>query len=331
MTDPSSPSRAEAESAATRDPFRRPVRETADGEARIRPLDLPGDVVEETDGLRFPLLVLALLSVVLVVGLGLTRRDAQPVAERTAMSAAERGHLPQLLAIPGGKLVQTEPPASFDIAPFRISRTEVTVEQFRTFVRHSGYTNPAWAEFPCTGTSRELSWDAPGYEQADTYPVVCVSARDAAAFAAWLSQQTGVALRLPTELEWEYAARGGSAGRYWWGEDYDAQFADCAGCGSRPPEHPAYVGARPANGYGLLDVSGNVREWTCSPFTAAGSGAPAPCAPQFDEAVNLVVRGGSWQEPQQALQLSYRGPFGAWHRNVWTGFRVAAAADGDAR
>jgi formylglycine-generating enzyme required for sulfatase activity len=323
---PSSAPRPAAESAATRDPFHRPARETAAGEARIRPLELPGDVVEETDGLRFPLLALALLSVAIVVALAFSRRDVATVAERPALTPHERSHLPELIAIPSGRLQQTEPAASFDIAPFRISRTEVTVEQFRLFVQHSAYQNPAWKDFPCLGTSQDLSWDQPGYEQADTYPVVCVSARDAMAFTAWLSKETGVAVRLPTELEWEYAARGGSTTRYWWGNDYDAHYADCVGCGPSTPQHPAYVGSRPENGFGLLDVAGNVREWTCSPFTAAGTGTPTHCAEQFDEATNLVVRGGSWQEPQQALQPNSRGPFGAWHRNVWTGFRVAASA-----
>ncbi|MDB5969164.1 MAG: Formylglycine-rating enzyme required for sulfatase, contains domain [Hydrocarboniphaga sp.] len=327
MTDatPSLP-QAAAESAATRDPFRRPVRETADGEARIRPLDLPGEGVEETDALRYPLLVLALLSVALVISLAFLRHEAVTTSGLPPLTGLERSHLPELLDIPAGRLEQTEPPARFEIAPFRISRTEVTVEQFRIFVLHTGYKNPAWADFPCLGSSQDLSWNQPGYEQAETYPAVCVSARDALAFTAWLSKETGIAMRLPTELEWEYAARAGSKTRFWWGDEYDAQYADCVGCDTRAPQHPAYVGSRPANDFGLLDVAGNVREWTCSPFAAPGTGTPGQCAATFDEATNLVVRGGSWQEPQQALQLSNRGPFGAWHRNVWTGFRVAASA-----
>ncbi|WP_428309929.1 formylglycine-generating enzyme family protein [Hydrocarboniphaga sp.] len=328
MTD-STPSaaRPNAESAATRDPFHRPARETAEGEARIRPLELPGDVIEETDVLRYPLLLLALLSVVAVVVMALVRREATAEPKLTGLSAIERSHLPKLVALPGGRLQQAEPAASVEIAPLRIGRSEVTVEQFRIFMRHSGYRNPAWADIPCVGTSQNLSWNQPGYEQAETYPVVCVSARDALAFTAWLSKETGVAMRLPTEQEWEYAARAGATTRYWWGDDYDAAYADCVGCTPRPPQHPGYVGSRAANAFGLVDVAGNVREWTCTLFTPAGTAAPTQCLASFDEASNLVVRGGSWQEPQQALQLSARGPFGAWHRNVWTGFRVAASGD----
>ena len=76
----------------------------------------------------------------------------------------------------------------------------------------------------------------------------------------------------------------------------------------------------------MLDIAGNVREWTCTPFATRGAGSVGSCAPHFDEATNLVLRGGSWQEPQQALELVHRSPFGAWHRNVWTGFRLVPHA-----
>ena len=117
-----------------------------------------------------------------------------PVAPRQP-SAQERLQMPQWIDIPGGRLQQRDPPARFEVAPFRISRTEITVEQFRLFIKYTGYSNPAWTDFPCTGTSTDLSWDRPGYEQADTFPVVCVSARDAMAFAGWLSEQIGQPLR----------------------------------------------------------------------------------------------------------------------------------------
>ena len=198
--------------------------------------------------------------------------------------------MPQWIDIPGGRLQQRDPPARFEVAPFRISRTEITVEQFRLFIKYTGYSNPAWTDFPSTGTSTDLSWDRPRYEHADTFPVVCVSARDAMAFAGWLSEQIGQPLRLPTELEWEYAARAGTATRFWWGDEYQERYAECFGCGPRPPQHPTYVGARAPNPFGLLDISGNVREWTCTPFATRGAGSVGSCAPHFDEATNLVLR-----------------------------------------
>ncbi|SHH21073.1 Formylglycine-generating enzyme, required for sulfatase activity, contains SUMF1/FGE domain [Hydrocarboniphaga daqingensis] len=319
--DPASP-----ESAPTREPFRRQQRDDGSPSDRIRPPELPGEAPPETDSLRFPLLALALTSMIVSLLLAWMQADPSvPVAPRQP-SAQERLQMPQWIDIPGGRLQQRDPPARFEVAPFRISRTEITVEQFRLFIKYTGYSNPAWTDFPCTGTSTDLSWDRPGYEQADTFPVVCVSARDAMAFAGWLSEQIGQPLRLPTELEWEYAARAGTATRFWWGDEYQERYAECFGCGPRPPQHPTYVGARAPNPFGLLDIAGNVREWTCTPFATRGAGSVGSCAPHFDEATNLVLRGGSWQEPQQALELVHRSPFGAWHRNVWTGFRLVAPA-----
>jgi len=249
--DPASP-----ESAPTREPFRRQQRDDGSPSDRIRPPELPGEAPPETDSLRFPLLALALTSMIVSLLLAWMQADPSvPVAPRQP-SAQERLQMPQWIDIPGGRLQQRDPPARFEVAPFRISRTEITVEQFRLFIKYTGYSNPAWTDFPCTGTSTDLSWDRPGYEQADTFPVVCVSARDAMAFAGWLSEQIGQPLRLPTELEWEYAARAGTATRFWWGDEYQERYAECFGCGPRPPQHPTYVGALAPNPFGLLDISG---------------------------------------------------------------------------
>lgn len=286
---------------------------------RIRPLDLPDEPVAEQESLRYLLLAIALLSVIVPIALLMQDEGAlRPKARE--LTQAELSHLPQMLSIPAGQTADGQA-----IAAFRLSRTEVTVEQFRIFVQQTGYANPDWADMPCVGTVQDLSWSDPGYDQADTFPVVCVSARDAVAFTAWLSKLRGESLRLPTEREWTYAARANAATRYWWGDRYDAAYADCAGCTPRLLQRPTFVGARPANAFGLLDISGNVREWTCSLFAPVDSQEGAQCATAFDEASNLVVRGGSWQESAEALALDYRQPFGAWHRNVWTGFRVAAA------
>ncbi len=313
MTDP------QPGASTPRDPFTRPRRNEGIAADRLRAPDLDADSPAEKDTLRYWLLIAALLSV--LAPLGLTMRDetvARP--SKLPLTAVERAHLPQMIDIPAGHDRQG------GIAAFTLSRTEVTLEQFRSFVRQTGYRNPAWASVACLGTADKLSWDNPGYDQADTYPVVCVSARDAAAFTAWLSSETGRALRLPTEREWAYAAAAGATTRFWWGDHYQPELADCAGCTPRAAQRPTFVGTRPANAYGLLDVSGNVREWTCSLFAAADSAEASHCAPAFDEASNLVVRGGSWQEGQDALVLGHRQPFGAWHRNVWTGFRVAGPA-----
>ncbi|HEX4871982.1 MAG TPA: SUMF1/EgtB/PvdO family nonheme iron enzyme [Nevskiaceae bacterium] len=255
-------------------------------------------------------------------------------SRRPPLSPSERQLLPQWAPLAGGTVeigsssgrANERPPAVVTLAPLAVSRHEVTVGQFRLFVAHSGYRNPAWAQYPCAGAGRSGSWEAPGYAQDDNSPVVCVSAADAQAFAEWLAGQTGRSVRLPTEAEWEYAARAGSRSAYWWGESFLAGHAECAGCPPRLPTQPAPVGRFPASPFGLYDTAGNVREWTCSRYAALSAGEAQRCASPLDETTNLVVRGGSWQEDVMALRSSQRDPFSAYSRNVWTGFRLVQAA-----
>ena len=93
-------------------------------------------------------------------------------------------------------------------------------------------------------------------------PVINVSKKDAQAYAVWLSAQTGKTYRLPSESEWEYAARAGTRTRYSWGDETGVNRASCDGCGSEwDDEQTAPVGSFAANGFGLFDMHGNVREW----------------------------------------------------------------------
>ena len=298
-------------------------------EPRIRPLDLdPAPEQSPSEALRWVLLAVALLSVVAAVWL--TSQTAPVPGEKpwTPLTEAQQASLPVTIAIPAGVLRFADAKnGGYAVEAFAIGRTEVTVEQFRLFVQRSGYQNKSWTAFPCLGTAIDLSWQQPGYGQADTFPVVCVSAVDAMAYAEWLSAETGRAFRLPTEIEWEYAARAGAQTRFWWGDSYNQQMADCNGCDPTSRTQPTFVGSWPANAWGLLDVAGNVREWTCSVFITPMRAESQRCEHLLDETVNLTVRGGSWQESVDALALRDRRPYGAFQRNVWTGFRVAESAE----
>ena len=96
-------------------------------------------------------------------------------------------------------------------------------------------------------------------------PSINVSVYDALNFAKWLSRRTGAHYRLPTEVEWEHAARAGGDTTYPWGNELDRNKANCDGCGSRwDDDRTAPVGSFPPNDWGLYDVAGNVGEWTCS-------------------------------------------------------------------
>ncbi len=296
-------------------------------EPRIRPLDdePAPPVAGAQEPHRWTLLLLALLSVSVAAYL-IAVPGQSPEIEWQPLNGQQRAMLPQMLELPSGTLTVDgrggEAPVEFAVRGFSISRTEVTVEQFRLFVQRSGYYNRAWAAAPCLGTAVNLSWDKPGYLQDNTYPVVCVSAVDAMAFTEWLSAETGRSMRLPTEIEWEYAARAGTTTRYWWGDVFDSHEADCNGCAPTSRAHPSYVASWPSNPWGLREVAGNVREWTCSRFLAPLRAESDQCLLTLDETVNLSVRGGSWQEPVEALATNSRRPFSAVQRNVWTGFRI---------
>ena len=228
---------------------------------------------------------------------------------------------PETVALPAGELPQPGGGAPLSLRAFRIGATEVTVGQFADFVRRSGYRNPRWPNYPCESAGGRLpEWDAPGYAQTDDFPVVCISLADAQAYSDWLSRETGLRFRLPTEAEWEFAARAGTRGRYWWGNEYVDGMASCQGCPPLVPTQPTVARSFAANPFGLFEMLGNVREWTCSAY-AVGTGISNRCATP-GEPGRMTVRGGSWREGLETLDAGAREGFESYRRNVWTGFRV---------
>ena len=127
-------------------------------------------------------------------------------------------------------------------------------------------------------------------------PVINVSQEDAQAYAAWLSAQTGQAYRLPSESEWEYAARAGTRTRYSWGDEIGVNRANCDGCGSEwDDEQTAPVGRFEANGFGLYDMHGNVWEWLEDCYADSYAGAPSDGSARTSGCVynSAVLRGGA--------------------------------------
>lgn len=140
-------------------------------------------------------------------------------------------------------------------------------------------------------------------------PVVNVNYRDAVNYAQWLSKNTGKKYRLPTEYEWEAAARAGTATNFWWGNDAGQNNANCNGCGSKwDNTKTAPVGSFKPNGYGLYDTVGNVKEWTSSCWDAGCS--------------TRVVRGGSWSNIADFSNVIFRGAQAESDRNATLGFRL---------
>jgi formylglycine-generating enzyme required for sulfatase activity len=183
-------------------------------------------------------------------------------------------------------------------------------------------------------------WQDPGYGRAPQpeEPVACISWNDAKAYVAWLARKTGKPYRLPSEAEWEYAARGGTTSAFYWGDEAEdgcayANLYDAAGKGrfnwaaTRCHDGAttvAPVGRYTPNAYGLHDMIGNVWEWVedCHvvPYPADHDGA-APLKTEPCE--RRGVRGGSWMTRPDRNRVTFRGRDPADVRYFMFGFRVA--------
>jgi formylglycine-generating enzyme required for sulfatase activity/tRNA A-37 threonylcarbamoyl transferase component Bud32 len=168
------------------------------------------------------------------------------------------------------------PPHEVEITqPFYAGVHEVTVGQFRQFVKATGYRTEAETSgrgahrlFPDGWRSDpKVNWKDPGFEQAEDHPVVCVSWNDAVAFCAWLSGKEGKSYALPTEAQWEYACRAGSRTKFSFGDD-DNELARYGwwGANSGMRTHP--VGQKKSNAWGLCDMHGNAWEWCADCYDA---------------------------------------------------------------
>lgn len=171
------------------------------------------------------------------------------------------------------------------LGEFAIDRYEVTVAQYRAFVAATGHRLPG-------------DWEGLTPAQPGNLPVTYVSWPDAAAYCAWVGK------RLPTEAEWEKAARGDDGRRYPWGDEWDPGRAAVA-----LAHGPVPVGSYPegASPYGVLDMAGNVHEWVADYHDAgyyAASPAENPAGP--DNHRNRVLRGGSWSSPPGWATTTFR-------------------------
>jgi formylglycine-generating enzyme required for sulfatase activity len=159
----------------------------------------------------------------------------------------------------------------------------------------------------------------------DTSPVHDVSWNEVQAYIKWLSRTTGKSYRLPTEAEWEYAARAGTKTSYWWGDVVGARNANCEDCGgSWDRKTPALVGSFAANPFGLHDMNGGVMEWVADCWTQDYDGAPDDGSAKLSgDCSQRVLRGGSWRNDQTYATVSSRLSYDASVRYYTNGFRVA--------
>jgi len=181
-------------------------------------------------------------------------------------------------------------------------------------------TNADWDACLREGGCR-FSPDREGEE--DNYPVSNLSWDDAREYVAWLSDKTGESYRLPSEAEWEYAARAGTETRYWWGDDPQGGQANCEGCaGGADGELP--VGSFEPNPFGLYDVHGNVWEWTADCWNDDYEGAPTDGEPWTQgDCIARVLRGGAWRLDSEYMRAARRYHYDRDVRYYLHGLRVA--------
>ncbi len=276
-------------------------------------------------------------------------------AQEAAATFKDCDVCPEMIALPAGSFMMGSPddergrervegsPRRIVIARrFALGRLEVTVEQFAAFVAETG-TNVASACHKFDAkiarfAQAEGSFRQPGFDVTESHPVVCVSWHEAQAYAAWLGRRTGKAYRLPSEAEWEYAARAGTTTSYNFGEDEGrlcehARFADLGSqfpwrgaCRSEQTGHgPVHVGAFKPNAWGFFDMHGNAWEWAADCWTSDPSEIPSDASAFTREGAceTGVVRGGGWAAAYRRVRSAQRLPVVATSRYHHMGLRVA--------
>jgi formylglycine-generating enzyme required for sulfatase activity/class 3 adenylate cyclase len=159
----------------------------------------------------------------------------------------------------------------------------------------------------------------------DDAPVTNVSWSDAKQFVAWLAGATRKAYRLPSEAEWEYAARGGTQSKYWWGDQFEPGNANCKNCTDiAATEQPIKVGTFKPNPFGLYEMGGGVDQWVEDCWHKNYQGAPADASPWLEgECPSHVIRSGSWKNDARYVRPSSRDSYDTNVRYPTHGFRVA--------
>ena len=265
-----------------------------------------------------------------------TSAVAKPAAGMTFLKVNEQGYREfrnemdgsEMILIPGGSFLmgsdehgdEEKPLHKVTLDSFFIDKYEVTVGQFKKFVEATGYLTEievmggAYLKLPVLGLFADkvyeqkanVNWRNPGFSQVVTNPVTCVWWNDASAYASWAGK------RLPTEAEWEKAARGADGRAYPWGKAWDPSKCNNGGRNSTDNfDKTAPVGSFPqgASPYGAMDMAGNVWEW-CADRWAKNyyqkSPDRNPAGPSTGK--DRVLRGGSWEMDSLACRTSgYRG------------------------
>lgn len=237
--------------------------------------------------------------------------EATPPTPPTQDPEAPRTRLPDVVMIPGGSFAMggTEaaelPLHRVTVKPFALGKYPVTIGEWRECV----------ADKACADVT----------SGPDDNPVSNVSYDDAKDYLAWLSRTVGKPFRLPTEAEWEYAARAGANTKYWWGDQMRAGMVNCHGCNEAgAPPQLMKVGHFPANPFGLFDMGGSVDQWVADSWHKTYQGAPSDGSAWIDEQSFIrVIRSGSWKKDASYARSGSRDRYDGRIRYPTHGFRVA--------
>jgi formylglycine-generating enzyme required for sulfatase activity len=300
----------------------------------------------------------------MIVDFSLTRERAIVVAPvQQASSSASGGSFTdpttgmEFVAVPGGCFQMGSPASEKDrqedegplhevcVDGFSMAKHEVTVGQWRQFIRESGYRTEAEKDTNEEGcySFKENKWgyhdgrywDEVGFAQTDNQPVACVSHNDVGEFIRWLNRKSGRDYRLPTEAEWEYAARGGTTTSRFWGEGEEAA-CEFGNVGNKAYFNNAFscddghkwstpVGTFKASSFGLYDMLGNVWEWTGDWYGKDYYGNSPRQNPDGPSSGSVrVSRGGSWYDGPTYVRAASRNDQ-PWGRGSDLGFRILAS------
>ena len=235
-----------------------------------------------------------------------------PPAGQPIPQAAASIPEPEMISLRGGSFamgsnedVTEKPVRQVTVKPFAMGKFPISVQ-----------------EWNACAAAKACGFSAAGKDDA---PVTNVSWSDARQYVAWLAETTGKAYRLPSEAEWEYAARGGTQTKYWWGDQFQPGMVNCKGCSDIPVnDQPVKVGSLKPNPFGLFDMGGGVDQWVEDCWHKTYQGAPADGSAWVEnECPSHVIRSGSWRKNSSYARTSSRGSYDTNVRYPTHGFRVA--------
>jgi formylglycine-generating enzyme required for sulfatase activity/class 3 adenylate cyclase len=235
---------------------------------------------------------------------------AAPASQPTQVAAPIRE--PEMVTLRGGSFamgsnedVSEKPVRQVMVKPFAMGKFPVSVR-----------------EWNACAAAKACGFTASGKDDA---PVANVSWSDAKQYVAWLAETTRKPYRLPSEAEWEYAARGGTQTRYWWGDQFQAGMVNCKNCSDIPAsDQPVKVGSLKPNPFGLFDMGGGVDQWVEDCWHKNYQGAPTDGSAWVENECSAhVIRSGSWRNDSNYARTSNRGSYDTNVRYPTHGFRVA--------